>query len=122
MSAKATIIGIVTDVFPGEIRGNFEKRVCWIKETDAEKYPEHYSVEFHQANGNLLDKFKSGDHVRVEVNVRGKKWSKDGKESIFNSLVGWKIEKVGQQPASQPAAPQAQTPAIDDEPLNDLPF
>lgn len=122
MSAKTTLSGIITDIFPAEIKGTFEKRVVWVKETDAEQYPEHYSIEFQQGKVILLDKSKVGDHVNISVNVRGKKWKKDGRESIFNSLVGWKIEKVGQQSTNQPAAPQAQTPAVDDEPLNDLPF
>ena len=129
MSAKATLSGIITDIFPVETFGNFEKRVFWLKETDAERFPEHYSVECHQGDVNILDNFKTGQHVKVQIDIRGKKWSKNGKDSVFVTLKAWKIETADASNSSQPASAQASrnqnsapTTQSIDEPLDDLPF
>jgi len=129
MSVKATITGYITDIFPAEIRGNFEKRVFWVKEPDSVQYPNQYSLECHQGDANLLDRFKVGQLVTVQVDIRGKKWVKDGRESCFNTLKAWKIELAAGSNTSQPAPPP---PASQEgfgsnyhdltEPLDDLPF
>lgn len=99
------IQGVITDIFPSETFGNFEKRVAWVQETDVQ-YPNHYSVEFHQGDANTLDNFVPGDRVNCSVDVRGRKWEKNGKAGCMNTLKCWKIERVSQQAKSVPSTRQ----------------
>ncbi|MBV7534069.1 DUF3127 domain-containing protein [Chitinophaga sp. sic0106] len=120
--AKITLTGEVQSVKDAVIIGNFEKRELWLKETTGD-YPQTYCIEFHQNNTSLLDKVNKGDHVEIGINLRGRHWTKDGREGVMNTLQGWRIkvtEKGGagataQQPAAPVAAPAAET-------SDDLPF
>ena len=39
--------------------------------------------------------FKEGDKVKISVNHRGREWtSPTGEVKYFNSIIGWKIEKL----------------------------
>lgn len=128
---RIQISGYITDIFPSEIFGNFEKRMFWLIEDEA-KYPNEYQLELHQGDCNLLDKFKTGDLVECQVDVRGKKFSKGGRDFIFNSLKVWKISKTGygqtatpgyaEPVASEPTATYAALKESYRNPPDDLPF
>lgn len=90
------LTGIITDIFPAEVYGNFEKRVLWLKQPDSEKYPEHWQIEFHQGNANQLDNFKVGQSVEITVDIKGRGWEKGGKKSIFVTLKATDIVKQGE--------------------------
>lgn len=125
MSVSTILIGYVTDIFPAEqITPQFKKRILWLKEPDTEKYPEHWQVECTQDACSLLDKVKHGDFIRAHVNVRGKKYSKGGKDSIFNTLVCWKIDKQEMNGSTKQSVSQpARYPQNDNYlPLDDAPF
>lgn len=96
-----TITGTIKQIFQSEVFGNFEKRVFWVEET-TDKYPNTYQLEFQQGECNRLDSFKSGDQVECSVDVRGRWYSKNGKEGVINSLKCWRLIKQGQQ-AQQPS-------------------
>ena len=111
----------------------FQKREAVI--LTQEQYPQPINVEFLQEKINLLDNVSEGDNVKVGINLRGREWtSPDGQVKYFNSLVGWRLEKIndmGNEPtqAAQPSnATSSQTPAKDnenpfaDEEDDDLPF
>ena len=93
-----TITGTITDIFSEEVYGNFSKRIFWVKE-DAGEYPNHYELQVNQAKCSVLDKYRTGDKVNCTVDVKGKHYNKNGKEGCINSLVCWKIEKIGQSTA-----------------------
>ena len=38
--------------------------------------------------------FQAGQKVKITVNLKGRENTKDGKTSVFNTIQGWKIEKV----------------------------
>jgi hypothetical protein len=86
-----------------------------------EKYPQSILVEFQQDNCDLTKPFNIGDDVKIGVNLRGRSWeSPQGETKYFNSIVGWRIEKVsGDKPAPFEAAPT--TLSEPDDNL-DLPF
>ena len=46
----------------------------------------------------LPDKFNLGDEVKVQFNIKGTKWVKDGKENYITNLDAWRMEtvKIGQ--------------------------
>lgn len=93
MAVALKITGIIKDVFPVEIFGNFSKQVIWIEEVE-QNYNNTYQVEFNQKRIQELQGFKSGDLVEVEADLIGRYVEKNGKEYVFNSLNGWRIKKV----------------------------
>src|SRR5205809_312435 len=128
---QITIKGKITDIFPSEIFGNFEKRVAWVLEVDVQ-YPNHYSLEFHQGDANMLDSYVPGDLVTCKVDVRGRKWEKNGKAGCMNTLKCWGIERTGTAAKPAPSTrqqtggippksePQGGQPPLG--PNDDLPF
>lgn len=96
-----------------------------------EQYPQPISVEFLSEKINLLDQFSEGDNVKIGINIRGREWtSPQGEVKYFNSITGWRMEKVSDN-ASQPLTANTNTPEptsvnnenpFSDEEDDDLPF
>ncbi|MBA0882548.1 DUF3127 domain-containing protein [Flavobacterium undicola] len=108
-----------------QVSASFRKRELVV--TTEEQYPQHILVEFAQDKCDLLNNYSVGESVKVSINLRGREWvNPQGETRYFNSIQGWRIEKmVADAPASapMPAAP-AFAPATnlnEDEP-DDLPF
>lgn len=106
-----------------QITNTFQKRELVV--TTEEQYPQHMLIEFVQDKTSLLDSFNVGDKVTVGINLRGREWtSPQGEVKYFNSIHGWRIEKIGGaqtdgQDEGMPAAPPV---APMDEEDDDLPF
>jgi hypothetical protein len=104
----------------------FQKRELVV--TTEEQYPQHLMIEFVQDKTGLLDSFKVGEPVKIGINLRGREWqSPQGETKYFNSIAGWRIEKLG---AGAPP-PSGDVPPFDeydpisnssDEDHDDLPF
>ena len=47
----------------------------------------------------MPDRFNVGDEVKVQFNIKGTKWEKDGKVNYITNLDAWRMEsvKLGQQ-------------------------
>lgn len=95
--------------------------------TTQEQYPQNILVEFIQDRTNLLDSFNVGDLVKIDINLRGREWTNDkGEIKYFNSIQGWRIEKVEDDFESQlPPLPTKEDLNITDSSENepdDLPF
>ena len=71
----------------------------------------------------LVDRFAMGDEVKVQFNIKGTKWAKDGRDNYITNLDAWRIEavKLGQQ-EEIPQANYANIPPPPDEMVDDLPF
>lgn len=83
--------------------------------------------EFIQDRTNLLDAFNVGDLVKIDINLRGREWTNDkGEIKYFNSIQGWRIEKVEDDFESQlPPLPTKEDLNISESSENepdDLPF
>ena len=95
--------------------------------TTQEQYPKNILVEFIQDRTDLLDAYNIGDFVKIDINLRGREWTNDkGEIKYFNSIQGWRIEKVEDEFESQlPPLPTKEDLNISDnassEP-DDLPF
>ncbi len=104
----------------------FRKRELVI--TTEEQYPQHLLIEFVQDKTDLLNSFEVGDQVNISINLRGREWiNPEGQARYFNSIQGWRIEKVGAQPSEgMPPVPPADAfepvSEINDEDPDDLPF
>lgn len=63
--------------------------------TTQEQYPQHLSIEFLQDKVSLIDSIQVGDDVKISINLRGREWtSPEGVTKYFNSITGWRIEKI----------------------------
>ena len=98
-----------------------------------EQYPQPISIEFLQEKCDLTAYHKEGSKVKVGINIRGREWtSPQGEVKYFNSIVGWRIEKIGDSSATAEEPTQAkpsdyQKPAenpfdLNDDEDDDLPF
>lgn len=77
--------------------------------TTDEQYPQHISVQFVQDKCDLLEAYKVGDNVKIDINLRGREWTNPQGETVyFNTIQGWRIGKV----QDGAAAPQGQAPPM----------
>lgn len=113
-----------------QVSASFRKRELVV--TTEEQYPQHIMIEFTQDKSDLLNNYKVGEVVKVSINLGGREWiNPQGEAKYFNSVRGWRIEKVQaeapmQQQQQAPSMPAAQTfePAatFTEEEHDDLPF
>ena len=105
----------------------FRKREMVV--TTEEQYPQHLMIEFVQDKTDLLNPFKEGDSVKVSINLRGREWvNPQGETKYFNSIQGWRIEKLTSENEAHEMPPvppmDAFEPAseLNEEDHDDLPF
>lgn len=111
-----------------QVSASFKKRELVV--TTDEQYPQHIMIEFTQDKCDLLNNYKPGEEVKVSINLRGREWvNPQGETKYFNSIQGWRIEKVQaeaampQQAPPMPAAPAFEPAAnFNEEEHDDLPF
>lgn len=108
-------------------KSGFKKRETVV--VTQEQYPQPLMVEFVQDKTTLLDNFNPGDMVTIQINLKGREWtSPQGEIKYFNSIQGWRIEKVKDQASEEfsketPAAEDDLVPGNADDDLDgDLPF
>ncbi len=78
------------------VSDKFKKRQLIIEYAENPTYPEYINFELQQDKVGLADQLKQGDEVEVFFNLRGRPWTnKDGVTYYFNSLLIWRISKVG---------------------------
>ena len=71
----------------------FRKREVVV--TTEEQYPQHIMVEFVQDKCDLLNSYKEGQQVKININLRGREWvSPEGVVKYFNSIQGWKVDVI----------------------------
>ena len=103
----------------------FRKRELVV--TTQEQYPQNILVEFVQDRCELLDSYNIGELVKIDINIRGReRTNKDNEVKYFNSIQGWRIEKIEENYDSQlPPLPTKEELNADEnsskEP-DDLPF
>lgn len=96
------ITGVIKFVGKTEqITDSFKKREIVV--TTKEAYPQHILIEFAQDKCGLLDNYQLGENVKVSINLRGREWvNPQGETKFFNSIQGWRIEKMQAETASAP--------------------
>jgi predicted lactoylglutathione lyase len=111
-----------------QISPTFRKKELVV--TTDEQYPQSIMIEFTQDKADLLNSFSVGEVVKVSINLGGREWvNPQGETKYFNSIKGWRIERVGDSvaPSTQPVPmPVAEAfPAatsLNEEEPDDLPF
>ncbi len=132
-----------------QVTDTFKKREFALdisENVNGNTYANFASLQLTQAKCDMLDAYNEGDILKVNFNVRGKRYEKDGNVRYFSSLDAWRIEKVqsvDDLPSSTPAYAQGgsvgggysvpQTPSASapsqnaqssnaQDPADDLPF
>ena len=96
-----------------------------------EQYPQVIQIDFLSDKIDLLNNVSEGENVKVGINIRGREWTNpQGEVKYFNSINGWRIEKVSGEntntEAPQPNTFEKPAPITNDNPFgdeqDDLPF
>jgi translation initiation factor IF-3 len=123
------VIGRVKVINPvQQVSATFKKRELVV--TTEEQYPQHIMIEFTQDKTDLLSNYTPGEQVKVSINLRGREWvNPQGETKYFNSIQGWRIEKMQAEVQAAPQMPpmpatEAFEPAtnFNEEEHDDLPF
>ena len=95
MSDTYTVSGKIIEIYDEQIiSDNFKKREFILKVAPNPEYPDYLKIEVVQNKTDLLDKYKVGQEVVVDINLKGKKWEKGEKSGYFNSLQAWRIQRA----------------------------
>ena len=87
---KLEVTGILIEKFDlVKVSDKFNKREFVIE--IGEQFKQQVKFQTSQNKTGLIETFAIGDIIKVSFNLHGKKW----KDSYFNNLDCWKIEKVG---------------------------
>lgn len=124
------ITGKITKIFDTQtFQSGFKKREVIV--TTQEQYPQPLSIEFLQDKVDVVDQLTVGEDVKVSINLRGREWtSPDGVTKYFNSIVGWRVEKMSSENVSTDAGNSAPANSFNSEfsdlskedEIDDLPF
>ena len=122
VTGKIKVLGVEQ-----QISTSFKKRELVI--TTEEQYPQSIMIEFVQDKTDLLNNCSVGETVKVSINLGGREWvNPQGETKYFNSIKGWRIEKIGsdvpqpQTPPMPPAAAFEPASNFTEEEHDDLPF
>ncbi len=108
-----------------QITDRFKKRE-FVLTDEAGQYPEEILLQLTQDRCDLLEPYQVGDVLKVNFNIRGRRWeSPSGETKFFNSLDVWRIEKDEMAPTKLsnelPPMPTGADSTFDDD-SDDLPF
>lgn len=94
MDQTIVVTGAVVRVLETKTTGtnDFKSRAVHVK-TEGQ-YPQVLDIQFNQGNVDLLNGVANGQRVNITINLKGREYIKEDKPQVFNSLVGWKIEKI----------------------------
>ncbi len=73
----------------------------------------------------MVDRHNIGDMVKVSFNLRGSKWSRDGKENYITNLDAWRMESLKMEGGNNGYVPDFapdNQPDTNEPPADDLPF
>lgn len=110
-----------------QVSDTFRKRDFVIEKTEnqgGKEFIDHIKFQLTQDRCNLIDSINLQDEIRVNFNVRGRRWVKDNNVSYFTNLEAWKIEKIAvssEEPPPPPPFP-ADEDTLPSEEFDDLPF
>lgn len=109
------------------IKETFKKREFVLEFAENPQYPEFVKFELIQSNCEQLDSMEVGDHVTVNFNLKGRKWTDpSGEVKYFNSLQAWRLDKksatVAGSTQDTPPPPTQEWIKEDFSKDDDLPF
>lgn len=89
------LTGVIENIFPEESRGNFRWTTLWLKQDYAPpgERINTYEIKFFNDEGSWLKKYSSGQLVNVNVVILGAKKNFQGRDVVYTTIRGLKIEK-----------------------------
>ncbi len=107
-----------------QVTERFRKREFVLEQVDAvndREFVNHIKFQLTQDKCDLLDIFNINDELKVQFNLRGRRWEKDGNVSYFTNLEAWRIENVSPSAEANEPPPFSgeEIPPADDD---DIPF
>jgi len=117
-----------------QVSDTFKKREFVIQieeEGNGRTFTNYIKFQLLQAKTDLIDSYNVNDSIKVNFNVKGNRWEKEGKVNYFTNLDAWRIESAGSsegQGYSQETPPdkvyEQAAPPADNSPQvkDDLPF
>ncbi len=109
-----------------QVTDKFRKREFVVTD-ESSQYPQEILFQLVQDKVDLLDPFNEGEQIKVNFNLRGRRWTnpKTNETRFFNSLDAWRLEKEGSAaPAGNdlPPMPTSEPANMPDDDSDDLPF
>lgn len=93
-----------------QIKESFRKREFVLEladEINGNVYTNYAKFQLVQNKCDVLDRFNEGDMVKVNFNIKGNRWEKDGRVNFITNLDAWRIESAamatGNSNVAQPA-------------------
>ena len=81
-----------------QVSERFRKREFLIEYATNPEYPEYLKFELAQDRCELLDGFKPGQEIRVDFDLKGRRWTDpQGQVKYFNSLRAWRLTATGSE-------------------------
>jgi len=80
-----------------EISATFKKREFVLEiaeEINGNVYTNFAKMQLVQNKCEQLDRFNEGDSVKVNFNIKGNRWERDGKVNYITNLDAWRIESA----------------------------
>jgi len=111
-----------------KISDSFRKREFVIEtaeEGGGRVFTEQIKFQLIQDKCDLIDPLSIDSRVKVNFNLKGRKWEKEGRVNYFTNLDAWRVEAVGGEqapPAPEPPVSSFSAADLDGEDEDDLPF
>lgn len=86
-----------------QVSEKFRKRE-FVLEIESGMYPEFIKMQLVQDKCSLLDSFQEGQPVRVDFDLRGRPYEKNGETIYFTNISAWRISPAGGEQAASPQA------------------
>ncbi|HEX8277992.1 MAG TPA: DUF3127 domain-containing protein [Segetibacter sp.] len=104
---------------------NFKTREFVIENTEdanGRTFKNYVRFQCVQDKTAMPDRFNIGDEVKVQFNIKGTKWEKDGRTNYITNLDAWRMEslKLSQNNATGSDVNYNDIPPSDN--VDDLPF
>lgn len=91
------------------------------EEVNNKTFTSYIKFQCVQDRTTIVDRFNTGDQVKVHFNIRGTKWEKGDKITYITNLDAWRIEsQMNANSEEHTYIPSAQLPP--DEDVDNLPF
>lgn len=81
-------------------------------------FTDYVKFQLVQDRVNLIDDVAVGDLLKVNFDIRGNKWEKNGETKYFTNLEAWKVEKVAADVPMADNTPPPPPPPGDDAPVS----
>ena len=86
-----------------QVSERFRKREFVLEYADNPEYPEYIKFELAQDRCELLDSFQPGQKVRVDFDLKGRRWTDPkGQVKYFNSLRAWRLNEAVYETSAPP--------------------